>query len=32
VRNRDDRLSGEVLERVSEPGAAAAPTERQTLA
>jgi CBS domain-containing protein len=29
VRNRDERLSGEVLERVSEP---AAPSERQTLA
>jgi CBS domain-containing protein len=29
VRNRDDRLSGEVLERVSEP---TAPSERQTLA
>jgi CBS domain-containing protein len=29
VRNRNDRLSGEVLERVSEP---VAPTERQTLA
>lgn len=29
VRNRDDRLSGEVLERISEPGT---PTERQTLA